>query len=369
MRFAEIQGNEGVKRALAGMVDAGKVPHAILFHEDDGCGAVPMCVAFLQYLWCPNRGRDARSEPGMTGLPGMEADETSWPARPAIPDSCGACPACNKISKLIHPDVHFVYPVTGGSLIPSSAKPTSLSYVKQWRELVLSNPFFTERELNEALGIEGKSSLISVADAREILGRLAFQSLEGGWRAVVVYLPEKMNAEAANRLLKSIEEPPERTLFLLVTHAPEKVLPTIASRCQHIRLVPVRRPDAAPGEDEAEELELMGSLLESVTGRDLYSALETGEAIAALPSRERIKAFLKYASRTLRNIFLVQQGLTEIAGASEEELALARRFAPKLKRSFSRTILPQLDRGAMLVDRNVNAKIVACDLVNKMFVS
>ena len=114
MRFADIQGNDAVKRVLAGMVDAGKVPHAILFHEDDGCGAVPLCIAFLQYLWCPNRG--------------------------AIPDSCGACPSCNKISKLIHPDVHFVYPVTGGSLIPSSAKPTALSYVKQWRELVLGNP-------------------------------------------------------------------------------------------------------------------------------------------------------------------------------------------------------------------------------------
>ena len=341
MRFAGIQGNGDVKRVLAGMVDEGRIPHAILFHEDDGCGAVPMCVAFLQYLWCPDR---------------------------ADGDSCGVCPACNKISKLIHPDVHFVYPVTGGSLIPSSAKPTALSYVKQWRELVLSNPFFTERDLNEALGIEGKSSLISVADAREILGRLAFQSLEGGWRAVVVYLPEKMNADAANRLLKSIEEPPERTLFLLVTHAPEKVLPTVASRCQHIRLVPVRRPDASAGEEETEECELMDALLEAVTGRDLSAALETGEAIAALPSRERIKSFLKYASRTLRNVFLVQQGLTEIAGASEEELSLAQRFAPRLKRSFSRSVLPQLDRSAMLVDRNVNAKIVLCDLVNKMFV-
>lgn len=341
MRFAGIQGNGDVKRVLAGMVDEGRIPHAILFHEDDGCGAVPMCVAFLQYLWCPDR---------------------------ADGDSCGVCPACNKISKLIHPDVHFVYPVTGGSLIPSSAKPTALSYVKQWRELVLSNPFFTERDLNEALGIEGKSSLISVADAREILGRLAFQSLEGGWRAVLVYLPEKMNADAANRLLKSIEEPPERTLFLLITHAPEKVLPTVASRCQHIRLVPVRRPEALSGEEETEERELMDALLEAVTGRDLSAALEAGEAIAALPSRERIKAFLKYASRTLRNVFLVQQGLTDIAGASGEELSLAQRFAPRLKRSFSRSILPQLDRSAMLVDRNVNAKIVLCDLVNKMFV-
>lgn len=340
MRWADIQGNEGVKRVLAGMVDAGKVPHAILFHEDDGGGAVPMCVAFLQYLFCPNRAGD----------------------------SCGACPSCNKVSKLIHPDVHFVYPVTGGSIIPSSAKPTALSYVKQWRELVLDHPFFTERDLNEALGIEGKSSLISVAEAREILGRLSFHSLEGGWRAVVVYLPEKMNAEAANRLLKSIEEPPERTLFLLVTHAPEKVLPTISSRCQHFRLVPVRRSDVAAGAEETEERELMAALLDAVVGRDLSAALEVGEAVAALPSRGRIKSWLTYASRMLRNVFLVQQGLDSIAGVSEEELADAVRFAGKLKRSFSRSLLPVLDRSAMLIDRNVNAKIVLCDLVNKMYV-
>ena len=340
MRWAELPGNEGVKRALAGMVDAGRVPHAILFHEDDGCGGVAMCVAFLQYLMCSNRGPD---------------------------DSCGACPACNKVGKLIHPDVHFVYPVTGGSIIPSSAKPTALSYVAQWRELVLANPWFTERDLSEALGIEGKSALISVADAREILGRLSFRSLEGGWRAVVVYLPEKMNAEAANRLLKSIEEPPEQTLFLLVTHAPEKVLPTIASRCQCIRLVPVSRPGTADA-DTAEDRELMVSLLDAVVARDLMAALEVGEAVAALPSRGRIQSFLRYASRLLRTVFLVQQGLPSVAGASEEELADAQRFAPKLKRSYARAVQPLLDRSAMLIDRIGNAKIVLCDLVNKLFV-
>ena len=341
MRFAEILGNDGVKRALAGMVDAGKVPHAILFHEDDGCGAVPKCIAVLQYLFCPDR---------------------------AAGDSCGACPSCNKISKLIHPDIHFVYPVTGGSLIPSSAKPTALSYVKQWRELVLGNPYFTERDLNEALGIEGKASLISVAEAREILGRLSFHSLEGGWRSVVVYLPEKMNADAANRLLKSIEEPPERTLFLLVTHAPEKVLPTIASRCQHIRLVPVRRTDAALSAEAAEERELMTALLSAVLDRDLTAALEAGEAVAALPSRERIKSFLRYASRMLRNVFLIQQSLPALSDAAAEEEEDVRRFASGLKRSYPRSVLPLLDRSLMLVDRNVNAKIVLCDLVNKMFV-
>ena len=115
MRFAGIQGNGDVKRVLAGMVDEGRIPHAILFHEDDGCGAVPMCVAFLQYLWCPDR---------------------------ADGDSCGVCPACNKISKLIHPDVHFVFPVAATSSLGESEKkhPISDYFLDGFRQLVLTNP-------------------------------------------------------------------------------------------------------------------------------------------------------------------------------------------------------------------------------------
>ena len=338
MRFSELKGNEAAKAAVAGMVDSGRIPHAIMFHEDDGGGGVSFCLALLQYVGCASR----------SGA-----------------DSCGVCPWCNKIAKLIHPDVHFVFPVTGGSIIPSSAKPTSLSYVKQWRELVLGNPFFTERDLDEALGIEGKSALISVGDAKEILGCLSFNSLEGGYRAVVVYLPEKMNADAANRLLKSLEEPPQKTLFLLVTHAPEKVLPTIASRCQCIRLAPVSRSELSV--DSEQMRELFAGIMGAVVARDLQSALEAGEAVAALPSRDKVKAFIKYASSMMREIFLVQQGLRDLSGSSSEDVALAATYAPSLKKSFSRSMLPVLDRAYMLVERNVNQKIVICDLVNKLF--
>lgn len=386
MRFADIAGNEAVKAALKGMVDSGRIPHAIMFHEDDGGGAVGLCLALLQYLGCscrPAAGGAPADDGGLFG--GAPADddglfgdasenlfggpdEAPAPApepAPALEDSCGQCPWCNKISKLIHPDVHFVFPVTGGSIIPSSAKPTSLSYVKQWRELVLSNPCFTEQDLDEALGIEGKSALIAVGDAKEILGSLAFNSLEGGWRSVVVYLPEKMNQDAANRLLKSIEEPPERTLFLLVTHAPEKVLPTIASRCQCIRVGRASRVVVTP--DQAEMRELFVPLMDAILARDLLAALETGEAVAALPSRDKIKSFLRYASSMMRNLFLVQQGLRSVTGAPEEDLEAVNAWASKLKKSYARTILPHVDRSLMLIERNVNAKIVVCDLVNKMF--
>ena len=175
--------------------------------------------------------------------------------------------------------------------------------------------------------------------------------------------------ELASDPEKSIEEPPEKTLFLLVTHAPEKVLPTIASRCQCIRLVPVRRSGADADPEQDGERELAVSLLEAVTGRDLEAALDAGEAIAALPSRERVKAFFRYLSVLLRDVFLVQQGLRALSDAPGEDAAAAARFAPLLKRSYVRSVLPLLDRSAMLVERNVNTKIVVCDLVNKMFVA
>lgn len=340
MRFADIKIDAGVRDALVGMVDSGKIPHALMFHENDGNGGISVCLAFLEYLFCTNR---------------------------ASGDACGACPSCNKIEKVIHPDVHFVYPVAGGSIIPASAKPTSLSYVKQWRELVLQNPFFTESDLNEALGIEGKSSLIAVAEARIILDKLSFNSLEGGYKAVVIYLPEKMNAETANRLLKSIEEPPEKTLFLMVTHSPERVLTTISSRCQLIRLLPVRRSALSGNANVAEERALFENLLDMVVARDFFSALEVGEKIAALPSRGRMKSFCAVASELLREIFLCQQSMTCIS-SSDEAAAAASKYSTLLKKSFARSAMPLLDKASMLVDRNVNSKIVFCDLVNRLFI-
>lgn len=340
MRFGDVRGNEGVIEALVGMVDSGRIPHAIMFHEDDGGGGVSICLAFLQYLMC--RSRDGG-------------------------DSCGVCPSCNKISKLIHPDVHFVFPVTGGSIIPSSAKPTSLSYAAQWRELVTTNPAFGERDLNEALGIEGKSALISVADAKEILEQLSFNSLEGGYRAVVVYLPEKMNAEAANRLLKSIEEPPEKTEFLLVAHAPEKVLQTISSRCQCIRIVPADSHSAAGQAYSADEFEYVMSLLNAVSVKDFFQALEIAESIAGLPSRENVKSFLKVLAVTLRGVFFFQQGLPEMGGVPSGQTEPVGSIAAKLKKTFPRMALPLIDEAQKLVDRNVSIKIVLCDLVNRMF--
>ena len=337
MRWADIAGNEALKDALRGMVDSGRIPHAMLFFENDGGGAMPLVLALVSYLYCSRRSDG---------------------------DACGTCPPCNRTAKLIHPDVHFIFPVTGGSKT-SAEKPTSATYAAQWRELVRSNPCFAENELYAALGIEGKSGVIAVQEAKSLLDTLSLSGVEGGWRTVVMYLPEKMNLAAANTLLKMLEEPPRQTLFLLVTHAPEKVLTTIASRCLSLRVLPPEQEAVF----DAEQMDLFADLMRALTGRDLLAALETGEAFAALDSREKQKSFCLFAGRCLRELFLLQQGLGSLGTIPETYRPFFEETASKCKKSFPRAALAHFDRALLLLERNVSQKILFCDLVDRLYIA
>ena len=144
MRFADIIGNAEVAKALASMADSGRVAHAMLMYENEGCGALALALAYVQYLNC---------------------------ADPRNGDSCGECPSCRQMAKLIHPDVHFVFPVNKGPKT-SDEKPVSESYLKYWRELAIADPYFTEADLQKAIGIESKNGLIAVAEAKSIIGNL-----------------------------------------------------------------------------------------------------------------------------------------------------------------------------------------------------
>ena len=321
----KIYGNTEVVNALHQMVESGHIPHAMLLHEDDGGGAFPLVLQFLEELYGGNP----------------------------------------RVQKLIHPDIHFVFPVAGAD------KPVSLQYVGKFRDLVLENPYFFENELYTAIGIEGKQSNISVNEARSILERLSLSAVEGGYRTVVLYLPEKMNAQAANALLKIVEEPPQKTLFLLITHAPEKVLVTIASRCLHLRVQPLspeadREVHAREAAGNSALVDLFHDLLEAVVARDMLGALETGEAVADLKVREQQKTFCRLASEDLRRIFLLQK-MPSLARIPEGEEDFYTRMARSLKPTFPRRGMAALDRSLLLVERNVNQKILFTDLVNQLY--
>lgn len=350
MRFSEIIGNAEVAKALSSMADNGRVAHAMLLYENEGCGAMALALAYIQYLNCSN---------------------------PSDGDSCGECPSCRQMSKLIHPDVHFVFPVNKGPRTTDD-KPTSESYIKYWRELVLANPYFKEADLQKAIGIESKNGLIAVAEARSIITKLSLTAVADGYKAVVFYLPEKMNQETANRLLKMVEEPPEKTIFIFITHAPEKVLQTIFSRCQSIRVLPLSKEETEkvkelnPFDDKEEYVffrDLFSDLMNAVVERDLMTALECGESLAALESREKQKAFCAFASECVRKIFLVQRKMPQLAVISSDEEEFYSSIAARCGGRFCTSAVAEIEKVVAMIDRNVNSKILFTDLVNRMFLS
>lgn len=350
MKFSEIIGNAEVAGTLVSMADSGRVAHAMLMYENEGCGALALALAYVQYLNCTS---------------------------PHDGDSCGECPSCRQMAKLIHPDVHFVFPVNKGPKT-SDDKPTSESYIKYWRELALANPYFVEADLQKAIGIESKNGLIAVAEAKSIINKLSLTSVADGYKAVIFYLPEKMNQETANRLLKMVEEPPEKTIFLFITHAPEKVLQTIFSRCQSVRVMPLTKEETErvkalnPFDDREEYavfMDLFSDLMRAIVSRDLMSALECGEAMAALDSREKQKGFCTFASECIRKIFLIQQKLPQIADIPEEEQDFFMDMAGRCGKGFCTRSVADIEKVVSMIDRNVNSKILFCDLVNRMFLS
>ena len=361
MDFGNMKGNGDVRKALHAMVQTGRIPHALMFYEDDGGGALPVALEFLTEVF------------GGSG----------------------------KVARLIHPDIHYVYPVARGTRVDEKQENLRASlFLDYWRELMVENPYATETEVSAAFGIEGKQAIINNAEAREILETIYLSSVEGGYKTVVVYLPEKMNASAANRLLKAIEEPPEKTLFLMITHAPEKVIQTITSRCQAFRVFPLDRTGivsvltgrfGASEEDAMQAAAVSGGsigtalrflkdqeawregaliferILEALTAGDLLGALSCADVLSESGSREKQKAFCTFAGDCLRKLFLQQQGLSSLAAFSPEEEAFYNRIAPRCKNQFPRTALALMDRAAMLLDRNVNPKIVFTDVIGRMY--
>lgn len=304
-------------KTLCGMVDSGRVPHALLLHEDDGGGGVPLAMRFLEHLYGGNP----------------------------------------RVAKLIHPDIHFIFPLV------QAGDSVAEQYAKEWRALIQENPSFSEGDLYDALGFEGKNTVISVKEANALLQVLSRYSLEGGYTSVVIYLPEKMNSVATNKLLKILEEPPQQTIFVMVTHAPERLLPTILSRCQLFRVEAVE--EAASVALRYDDGGLLSALMSAVIARDLDAALEVGEQLAGLPSRDSMRAFCRYAAEKMRRVFLVQQGLTVLAGDDPE----AAGWASACKKTFPRKALEALDKASGLIGRNVNQKILFTDLVDRFYVN
>lgn len=373
MQFKEVLGNTDLKERLVRMVDSGRTGHSIMLVERDGYGALPLAIALIQYMLCTDRRSGE--------------------------DSCGVCPSCRKISEMVHPDLHFAFPVNVTSKSGSTRKPLSSSFLQEWRQLYGDNPYFTESDLYSRLGIADKVGVISVAEAREILDSLSLKSYEGKGKFMVIWLPERMNAEAANRLLKIVEEPMPDTYFIFITHAPDRIISTIRSRSQLIRLYPADPAALVPvlqsstglsteeatvyartsggslglaldmageGSAAAAWLQIAVNILESVAEGDLVRLLESNDAVLS-QGRERQKDFCMYMESLLRKMLLRRRGLDRISDTLPQEVPAVERFSPVFPDGFYEKAFKALEEARTMIESNVNAKMIFCHLANVLF--
>lgn len=338
MRFADIIGNEPLKGLIRGMIDQDRLPHAILLTEEGPCGAMAFALAIARYVNCK---------------------------APSGGDSCHECSSCHKYSRLIHPDLHFIYPVAGAGF-------TSDDFAPKWRELLLKNPYFSRQEFYDALEIDGKSGLISVAEAKKIIEKLNLKPFEADWKCAIIYLPETMNAEASNKLLKLIEEPPSGTLFILVSQAPDRIISTIRSRCQRIQLSPLSRQEKIAAHLDsgfnAEFDAQLRQLLEVSLKRSAIDTFPIWETVSAF-GRERQKQWCIYAEEYIRKIYLISQSLAELSETDGERRQAMSLFAEKIRPGFYEKAFSALEKAISAIESNANSKLVFCNLCNVFLLS
>ena len=362
MKFADIIGQQALKRHLAESIDRGRISHAQLFTGAAGTGALPLAIAYAQYLNCPNRKNG---------------------------DSCGVCPSCQQISQLAHPDVHFVFPVNKQGKKSGEAVLSS-DFMPLWREMMAdTNGYFTRQMWYDRLDL-GKTlqGMISAKEADEIIRRLSFKSFESEYKVMIVWLPEVMNEEAANKILKILEEPWEKTIFLLVSERPDRLLQTILSRTQEVAvprltvedLMPLSEGDEqqrrniarlaagdliemrrlAGGEEDAvreESFELFCRLMRLSYNDKHLELIDWADEVATL-SREQQRSMLLHAARLLRESYMLHAGLGSISYLWGEEAKFCNNFAPFIGNQNIEFLIGEIETAMRQISQNGNARIV-----------
>ena len=311
--------------------------HAILFSAEEGSGALPQALSLAQYILCSDK-----KDEGV---------------------ACGVCPSCRKTENAVHPDLHFIVPVNRSASLTSARQPVTDDFLDLWRSSYLENPGITEQEWYQKLEIENKQGAIGVAEAGNILHKLQFRSFEGGARVIVIWLPERMHPAAANKLLKILEEPSPGTYFLLVSHRPDQLLPTIRSRCMLVQ-VPSKERRPLP----RESYQSLEKLLDLCFSGKPSGVLDWAEEMATL-GRESQKAFMASSLQILRQYYMVFVGLPSLAFLDAASLATASRYASRMSGNFFNRIYNRLNTATGQLERNVNGKALFCSLAFDFFLS
>lgn len=369
--FKDIIGQEAAKQRLVQEVQEGRIPHAQLFCGPAGVGKLPLALAYARYICCP-----AHTET----------------------DACGVCPSCVKWNKLVHPDVHFVFPIINKAKSPKVS--VCNDFLPQWRQQLLTSPYFYLSHWLEDMGAENKQAQIFAQESDEIIRKLSLKSSEGSYKVTIVWQPEKMNQTCANKLLKLLEEPPEKTIFLLVSETPEMILPTILSRTQRFNIPKIEESHVAEalqmkygvtaGDSTTiahlangdfvkaletihlnEESELFFNLFVSLMRlsyqRKIREMKQWSEQLASI-GRERQKNFLEYCQRMIRENFIFNLHQRDLTYMTISEQNFATRFAPFVNERNVMGIMDELSEAQIHIEQNVNAKMVFFDFSLKMIV-
>ncbi len=340
MRFKDIVGQRLLINTLTEIIDSGRVSHAQMFLGPTSSGSLALAIAYAQYLNCENRqhyeeGSELRA------------------------DSCGQCPNCRKYEQLMHTDLHFVFPTATTTSVTS--KPCSDDFQAEFRDFLTEcHQTGTEDEWYARLGIENKQGMIREKDADNIVRTLALKSYEGGYKVVVMWMAERMNLDAANKLLKTLEEPTDKTLLILVAESRDRMLSTIISRVQQVLV-----PDMGMGmteERRAEFARLFVSWMRLLFKLDMKTLSEWVDKTAGI-GRESQKRFLQYAQESLRACFLKSVAGIELPGELDFGDEKFDTFFPTM---ITVNNIEQMNQAitdaTYAIERNANAKITFMQL-------
>ena len=375
MQFSEILGQEHIKNHLIQSASKGRIPHAQLFIGPEGSGTLPMAIAYAQYIVCKNNGNE----------------------------NCGENNACNlKFEHLAHPDLHFVYPTVTTTEVKT--KPKSVDFIQDWRTFLNENPYGSLTDWYSMLDVKNKQGEIRVDDAQDILRVLALKSLEGSYKIMIIWMADKMNIAASNKLLKLLEEPTDKTVFILISENEEDIIQTIRSRCQvvHFNGLPenvianalvsrenieeklaLKTAHQAQGNynkalqiltEDNEELPFEKWFIDWVraafrakgNATAIHDLISWSEQIASL-GREPQKKFLNYCTEMFRQALLLNYQAEKLVyiEPTVDKFKLEN-FAPFVNGNNINDIFKELSDASYHIERNGNAKIILTDLSIKL---
>jgi DNA polymerase-3 subunit delta' len=368
MFFKDVVGQEALKKRLIQSVQDERISHAQLFSGPEGTGKIAMAIAYAQYISCKNR------------------TET---------DSCGVCPSCHKYGKLAHPDLHFVFPIFNS---PKTKNPVSDDFISEWREMVLTNPYFNLGSWLNFIEADNAQGMIYERESDSIYKKLNLKSFESEFKVMIIWLPEKMHVACSNKLLKLIEEPPNKTLFILITEDEEAVISTIRSRAQLVKFPFINKesiqaallemqeidwdliPDAVhlsngnfikakafinPGEDEQFYFRKFQDMMRYAYKREVLEQIQWAEEMAKI-GRDKQKAFFAFALRLIREYFVMNMKRSTMVYLNQQEKEWGKQFAPFINERNIVAFFNEFELSIKHTSMNGNPRIIFLDTALRM---